>query len=153
MGPNTLANIVIPTDTVEIADGGKFAVRGISPEDALGLYYRHTGELSALFDKFAERAKAREEVSAMEVGTAMVSGAPRIMAEIIALAADGDPRDAESFEQLVNVARKLPAGVQMDALQKIGALTFSSDMPAGKFFGLVVQMAQSATAVLQAPQV
>jgi len=147
-----LRDLVIPTELVKVADEG-FPVRGLSPNDALDLYYRHAGELSALFDQFTARVKAGESADAMEVGTAMVGGAPQIMAEIIALASDSDPRSPD-WPLDVAQALRLPAGVQMDALEKIGRLTFTSDMPPGKFFGLVISMAQSATAALHsAPKV
>lgn len=146
-----LRDLVIPTETVKVSGSGEFAVRGLSPQDALRLYYRHAGELSALFDQFAGKVKSKKPVAESEVleaGVALVKGAPLIMAEIIALASDGDPDDVEGFSEIVSLALKLSASVQMDALQKIGNLTFSSDMPPGKFFGLVLAMAQSATAAL-----
>ena len=144
MGP---LNLIVPTDTV----AGLGEIRGLSPNDGLTLYYRHAGELSKLFDQFAGKVKAKERVAESEVlqaGAAMVSGAPLIMAEIIVLALDGDPADVEGFARNVSQVMRMSAGMQMDALQKIGELTFSSDMPPGKFFGLVLSMAQSATAVM-----
>lgn len=147
-----LRNLVIPTELVKISDGEGFAVRGLSPNDAIGLYHRHAGQLSTLFDQFSKRAKAAEATSVLEVGTAMVSGAPQIMAEIVALASDSDP-NGDDWTADVAVALRLPAGVQMDALEKIGRLTFTSDMPAPKFFGLVLEMAKSATAVMTPPKV
>lgn len=144
MGP---LNLIVPTENV----AGLGDVRGLSPSDGLALYYRHAGELSALFDQFAGKVKAKQAVpesDVLQAGVAMVSGAPLIMAEIIAIGLDADPSDVEGFAELVSTLMKMPAGMQMDALQKIGGLTFSSDMPPGKFFGLVLAMAQSATAAL-----
>lgn len=146
-----LLDLVIPTLDVEVSPGSAFAVRGLSPNDAMHLYYRHAGQLSSLFDQFAGKVKAGDEVSEGDVlaaGAQMISATPLLMAEIIALAADGDPSDVEGFAKVVSKAMDLNVGVQMDALQKIGAQTFSSDMPPGKFFGLVIEMARSAKAVL-----
>lgn len=153
MGPTF--KLVIPTATVEVAGGESFTVRGLSPNDALQLYYRHAGQLSALFDQFAGKVKAKEAVAESDVvqaGVAMVSGAPLIMAEIIAIGMGAKPDDIEGFAEIVTNLLDAPAGLQMDALQKIGGLTFSSDMPPGKFFGLVLAMAQSATAALNSPR-
>ena len=81
MGP---LNLIVPTENV----AGLGDVRGLSPSDGLALYYRHAGELSALFDQFAGKVKAKQAVpesDVLQAGVAMVSGAPLIMAEIIAV--------------------------------------------------------------------
>lgn len=136
--------------TVDVADGESFTVRGISPADALGIYFRHAGELSALYDEFAEQTKKKGEPASVDVrniGENMVAGSPRVLAEIIAVAADGDPQGDE-FEADVAVALKFSVGVQMDALEKIAELTFTPAMPPGKFLAVVIRLAGSATAAL-----
>jgi hypothetical protein len=127
-----LRDLVIPTEVVKVADG-EFTVRGLSPNDALGLYYRHAGQLSALFDQFTARSRTGEDVNVAEVGTSLVGGAPQIMAEIIAVASgsraprldepDIVKRAAQETEWLLDVQKAidLPAGAQMDALEKVGA--------------------------------
>jgi len=147
-----LLDLVIPTDVVKVS-GGEFSVRGLSPDDGLQLYYRHASDLSALFDQFAGKLRGDAEVEPSEVleaGSAMVSGAPQLMAEIIALANGASVAEDDSFNMVVAFAKQLPAGVQVDALQKIAALTFSSDMPPGKFVGLVLAMVRSTTAAISA---
>jgi hypothetical protein len=143
-----LRDLTIPTATVQVADES-FIVRGLSPNDALGLYSRHAGQLSALFDEFSGKVKAEQPVEANDFGAALLGGAPRLLAEVIAIANGGDPGRPEEWEADVAQALRFPAGVQMDALQKVADLTFSSDMPPPKFFGLVLALAQSATAQLQ----
>jgi hypothetical protein len=145
-----LRDLVIPTALVTLSSDSGFTVRGLSPNDALGLYYRHAGELSALYDKFAGQVRGGAEILSgdiLQAGVGIVSGTPRVMAEIIVLACDISPSDADWDLWVANVLR-FPAGVQMDALQKIATLTFSSDMPPGKFLGLVLEMARSAQAAL-----
>lgn len=155
-----LRNLPLPMKTVEVADGVTFTVRGFSPNDALGLYHRHRGELSALFDQFTAKAKATDgDVDPTDIahlGANMVSGAPRIMAEIVAVASGSKPphddaSDDGEFEADVEAALNLSAGVQMDALQKVADLTFTPDMPPGKFLAVVVSLAQSATASMTRP--
>lgn len=137
-----LRDIAIPKATVTVADQ-EFQVRGLSPEDAMGLYYRHAGQLSTLFDEFVNKTKSGTPVEAMDVGAALVSGAPRIMAELICIAAD------DSDEETIATVLKFSAGVQVDALLKIADLTFREDMPPEKFAALVVAMARSAGASLR----
>jgi hypothetical protein len=162
-----LRNLPIPTKTVEVADGVTFTVRGFSPNDALSIYHRHRGELSTMFDdlvgevkKGGKKAKAVDVEQVKAFGANMVSGAPRIMAEIIAIASgsvapSSTLRDeaelarlTEEFEADVEAALKLSAAVQMDALQKIGDLSFTPEMPPGKFLAVVVRLAHSATAAM-----
>lgn len=150
-----LRHLPLPHRTVEVAEGASFTVRGFSPDDALAIYHRHTGELSRLFDEFAGVAKGKAKVEVDEikaftnsVGMNMVHGAPRVIAEIIAVAAGGNPQDEDEFNQDVSVALKLPAGAQLDALQKIGELTFTSEMPPGKFLAVVVKLAGGTAAAL-----
>lgn len=142
-----LRDLVIPTELVKISDSDGFAVRGLTPSDVLGLYQRHAGDLSSLYDKFVGKANSGEGFNSGEVLASLLSGAPHILGEIIALATDSDPRGTDWAADCM-IAVRLPAGAQVDALEKIGRLTFTSDMPAPKFFGLVIQMAQSATAVI-----
>lgn len=139
----------IPMKTVEVADGVNFTVRGISPADALGIYFRHSGDLSALYDEFAGKVKKGKPdvVDVRALGENMVAGTPRVLAEIIAVAADGDPAGDE-WEADVATALKFSAGVQMDALEKIASLTFTSAMPPKNFLAVVVKLAGSATAAL-----
>lgn len=145
-----LRDLAIPTAEVTVSPGSKFAVRGFSLNDALGLYYRHTGQISNLFDEFAGRVKAGGSVTASDVGVALTSGAPRVLAEIIATAY-GLKADASNWDEEVSAVVDFPAAVQIDALQKIADLTFSSDMPPGKFAGLVLAMARSALAARSNP--
>lgn len=149
-----LRNLVIPTELVKVSDGEGFTVRGLSPYDVLSVYSRHAGDLSALFDRFKQTAKISSdgENDIAKIAAGLVKGTPHIMAEIIALASDSDP-DGVELESDVAIARKLSLGIQSDALERIGRLTFTSDMPPKKFFGLVLAMLGSATAVLQKPKV
>lgn len=164
-----LRNLPNPMKTVEVAEGVSFTVRGFSPNDALALYHRHAGILSTMFDDFVSqqkkiRGKAAEApaVDVKELGVGLVNGAPRLLAEIIAIASGsiapephmkGDElvRVESEFEADVRAALNLSAGVQVDALTKIADLSFSSDMPPGKFLTVVVQLAQSATAAMTIP--
>lgn len=134
--------IEVPVAKVQVADEF-FTVRGLSPDDAMGLYYRHPGQLSALFEELSGIAAQTSDVDPIQLAMRVVSEAPRIMAEIIAVASGSDPRDDAAFEADVSIAIRLSAGVQADALKKVADLTFSSDMPPGKFLDLVLTLARS----------
>lgn len=141
--------VPVPVAVVQVSDEDSFPVRGLNPSDLLGLYHRHTGELSGLFEKLAASYQANgnnvEAADVQQVAFALLQDAPQILAEVIAIAADGDPSDEENWAIDVAIAGKLPFPVQADALQKIGALTFTSDMPPGKFVALVAGAVMKAT--------
>jgi hypothetical protein len=88
-----LRNLPIQHKTVEVAEGVTFTVRGFSPNDALTLYHRHAGILSTMFDDFVSQQKKirgkpakSPNVDVKELGVGLVNGAPRLMAEVIAIA-------------------------------------------------------------------
>ena len=66
----------------------------------------------------------------------------------LALAAGSDPTDEENFAGDVGIARKLNIAEQIDALEKIGEQTFTSDMPPGKLLALVLKAMQAGTSAL-----
>lgn len=137
---------------VKVSETAGFGVRGLSPFAVLGLYRRHAGALSSLFETFVARVKREGQTfdvdtAAMNVGVEMLAGMPQLMAEIIALGGGGKPGTPE-FEAEVETALALSIGVQTDALQKIASLTFTSDMPPGKFLAVVLQAAQATTAAV-----
>lgn len=151
---SSLRKLTKPVGTVTLADGQKFTVNGLSPSHIFGLYHRHPGELAALFSKYSEDGELTPE-DTQPVAKTLVSMAPLLMAEIIALGTGGDPFDdrpldldtpegATVWQGDVALAAELTMPVQIDALQKIGDLTFTAEMPPKKFFGVLRKMLQSA---------
>lgn len=150
---------------VEVPGGGSFAVRGLDPDMVVGLYQRHAGQLSEVWDSAMARAQGKDitaDVHGMVAG--LIGDAPQIMAELIAIASGSQPTDTyvdpdttvnplglTDYDRDVVAARRLPLPVQVDALQKVAGLTFSSDMPPGKFLAVVVQIAGATTAAFNPP--
>lgn len=143
---------VAPKRAIKVPDADSFDVRGYSFNDALGLYFRHAGAMSALFSRFAGTAESDGAalIAAESITAAMIGTAPGMVAEIIAVGAGAVP-ESEQWEADLAWAEKLPAGSQMAALQTIGDLTFTSDMPPGKFVAVVLEMAKGATAMMLRP--
>lgn len=143
-----LQGLLLETAIVTVSEKGGFEVRGLSPYDITALVMRHRGELSAMFDQFAAKVKSGEAVDPAVLIAGVLETAPDIIAEVVALGSGSDPADVENWQKDVTIARTLPLGVQTDAVQKIGGLTFTSDMPPGKFLSVVVSAMQSASATL-----
>lgn len=136
----SLRNITIPKREVPVDGEQKFTVSGVSADQVFGLYSRHREDLSTLFDNLAgrNRVEGAEVINSIE---GIITQFPLVVAEGIALASGSRP-DEEHWAEDVTVARSLPLPVQVDALMKIGELTFSPDMPPKKFFALLVGLIQ-----------
>ena len=145
-----LLNIPIPEAVVKVGDSEGFAVVGLSPHDIVSVYLRHRKELSEFFDMYSAKVKelgpdiAAELISSRAVSD-LISTLPNISAEIVAISA-GFPISDEKFEEAVTKLKRFPLATQMEALTKIAGLTFSSDMPAGKFLAVVKSAIMTATA-------
>ncbi len=166
---STLLNLKqpIPELVVNISDSEGFAVRGLTPYQVFSLYSRHSGELSSLFDRVMASVKdtgqpESGDIEEMVIG--LLKETPTLLAELIVLGSGGDPAapgDAvvmgiggepltlPKFDAAVYLAKHLTLSVQADALDKIGTLTFTSDMPPGKFFALVIQLATAVTGAIK----
>lgn len=129
---------LLARETVEAARGQSFEVRGLSLPDMTRLVRHHGGALQLLIDRFAEGnlAAGLEDITAL--GSALMNAAPEAAAEAIALAAgDGFPEPVE-----IEIARQLPASVQLEALEKIGRLSFTAEGGPGKFVEMVIRVAR-----------
>lgn len=135
----TLRSITIPKAVVSVG-GELFTVSGITANQVFNLYRRHKADLSQLFDNLAGRGDA-EPGDMLNSIEGVVAQFPELVAEVLAMAA-GDKPDSDDWDEAVTVAGSLPFPVQTDALLKIGELTFSPEMPAKKFFALLVGMIQ-----------
>lgn len=138
-----------PTKLVKVTDTEGFTVRGLSPAHIVGLYYRHRmGSIGSAFDRardlYVKHNMAPNGDTVTEFLLGMMQDAPLLMAELIALGSDSDPEDEANWAADVAVAQRLTFPVQVDALTKVHELTFTSDMPPGKFVSLVAKMVRLA---------
>lgn len=119
-----------PTREVEISDGRKFAVRGLSFVDLRTLVVRHSNEIASVFDLLVQgRTGTLEIESAAGVAAQFIEQFPALSADIIAQASG----EEGSFED----ALALPFPVQTDAIQQIIQLTFSTEGSVKKFIQTV----------------
>jgi hypothetical protein len=107
--------------------GGSFTVRGLSLADLEALVRHHAAEMNSLASAISDQVGAVAEAGGYaRLCLNLIQDAPYIVADIISRAAD-EP-DA------VTNALKLPLAVSLDALQKIGDLTFQEIGGPKKFF-------------------
>jgi hypothetical protein len=127
---------LLVTERVEVAEGRGFDVSGLSLDAILLIVQRHKKDVGELFDTLVRQVGQDEGISldkAEWLGSALLGAAPAIAAEIVTLAAGYESPEA------VEVFRKVPAPIQLDALDKIARLTFTSEMPPKKVFETVVR--------------
>lgn len=125
------------TETVALPDGEKFAVRGLSFEDFTILLRDHYASLEVLFDRYvseAALAKVDQDAADGALGLGDIRGvvlealreAPALLGDVIARAADETENP--------HMARYLPMGVQIEAIQKIVELTLTQEGGLEKLF-------------------
>lgn len=163
---STLLKISAPIQEriVQVPGGEGFAVRGLNPLNVVALYKRHMGELEPMFQRVMAAARAKGAVDGGDIQPlllGLISDSPLLMGELIVIASGGDPANMElvtitdpvsrepitlpSFDAALTIGMALPFTVQVDALSKIGELTFTTDMPPGKFLALVVGLLRKVT--------
>jgi hypothetical protein len=131
MGLRTLR---LPSTEIKVPGGDSFAVRGLSLTDISILATKHGAALSMLFERYITRsAEGLQPAEMVAVGKTILELAPEAAIEGIALAAD-EP-DA------VDVVRKLPFPVQVEALEAMVAHTFASEAEIKKVVETVTRAA------------
>lgn len=134
-----LKGLVIPTKTVEIP-GGSLAVRGLSFNDLSSLVRNYAPAMKGLFDRLTG---AGEDVSMEDAGKfalALLETAPELAAAIIAHAS-GEPES-------VDAASLLPFPMQLELLEAIAVLTFSTEGGAKKVVETIIRLAQGVNGLI-----
>ncbi len=148
-----LRNLIIPRLEVSVDGEQSFSVTGITATQVFNLYIRHREQLKDLYDKLAGNNPDGSAILNSVEG--IIVSFPVLVGETIAIASGSNPFDETpayanepdgltNWQADLNAAMQLSLPVQVDALFKIGELTFSPDMPPKKFFGLLVAMIQQA---------
>jgi hypothetical protein len=138
-----LKHLRIQTETVETA-GGEFAVRGLSLPDIAEIFEAERAPLSKLFGEIAVDGAGGVLLDDMAgLAVKLASVAPSVVARIIASAAD---------EEDETIALELPFPVQIDALEKIGRLTFATEGAAKKVMETIIRMVKGANAAIKSRQ-
>jgi hypothetical protein len=121
--------------------GGEIAVRGISLVDITNLMVAgNRADLEAAVEQMKElyeAAKANDEDALAEGLMTIATKLPNFVAKLIAGCAD----EPESWE----VVKKLGISVQLEALQKIGHLTFDGDDALKNFVSGLTMLLNSIT--------
>jgi len=137
-----LKDLRLPTELVEVPGGGEFTVRGLSLTDMRALVTKYSTELAQLFELFSQDGSTDEARIGNAAATAarFINESPSIAAEVIAIASG----EKDVFEIVLG----LPFPIQVDALTKVGKLTFASEDSAKKF----LQTARSAIGMFKVSQ-
>lgn len=127
---------------IPLPNGGELVVSGLSLADISRLIRARTADMEVFFNKFMAEKKASADpkfadAAATEFGRELLTAAPDIAADIIALAS-GEPT-------LTHVARKLPFPIQLEALEQIANLTFVGEDGLKKAIEIVIRMVAGAT--------
>lgn len=131
-----------PNTCVIQTKGGPLTLRGLAFEDFWSLATSHGPEASMLFSKVINK----EKIEPGEVSTILGSvlpQSPKMVAKVIALAADEDTDDGRK------VAARLEPRVQLEALEAIFALTIESEAELKKFMESILRMLAGGTILVK----
>lgn len=118
-----LKDIQIPKVNVMVGTDSSFAVRGLSTSDIEFLVRAHGESMRELFNDFVNGETKLTDLG--PVLKQLISRAPRLVSDVINLAADADAEDAL-------MTPKLPIAIQVNALTSIVGLTLSVEGDMGK---------------------
>lgn len=136
-----LTELGFATESVKLAKGD-LTLRGLSLSDILSLYRANAEALRKLYTQVTlDTGQKLSLENESDVVALIAASAPEIVAQIIAMAAD-EPT-------AVDVARRLAFPVQIEALEKIGKLTFSQEGGPKKVVEAIVRMTGGITSLGQ----
>lgn len=125
-----LADYDLPKRVVPLPGGNSFAVRGFSLEDITFLIDEQGEAVRKFFDDYAQDGQMKSDANPISAIMDVLRQAPDLAASIIARGAD-EP-------DMISKIKKLPIGVQVDAMQKIAELSFEASGGPGNFVETVV---------------
>lgn len=140
----TLHGLRIRRETITY-DGQEFEVRGFGAPDLMTLTATHGAVLAMVFGKIQTERQPGAAVTSDQVKSILrdVSGQfPDLAAAVIAIASES------ADEEGMAVARQLPLPVQVEALEAIFALTFTSEAEVKKLVESLTRMAVAASGAL-----
>lgn len=134
-----LKDLQLPSDTVTMPNGERFAVRGLSVVDIAAIVRNRGPEVKALFARLTGASGGNDPTAINfedmgELGASLFSIAPEIAVDIVAFGFDaGDPEGRA-------VAARLPFPIQLEAIEKVGKLTFEMEGGVKKVLEIVVRL-------------
>lgn len=136
----SLTKLKFATAEVEVAGGEKFSVRGISMQDAVILLNEFKDPIMKVVRQIQQQG---DSVDLEKVAIEASIDAPGLIASLIAMASD------EMTEEGIVAANKLPLPVQIDAIFKIGELTFQTEGSLKKMFETVADWLRGASLAME----
>lgn len=135
-----LKNLKLATEQVK-TKGGEFAVRGLSFVDISALVRDYSDEVRSFYDHYASSIIAGDMSNAtiMNAGSSLLEMTPKLAGAVIA-AASGD-----YDEEGITIACGLTVSTQIEALEKIGRLTFEAEGGPKKVLETVIALFQGTT--------
>lgn len=135
---------LVATATVQMGKR-EVPISGLPLDAILDICRRHWNDVSGLFDNLVTQVAEGEvepDLTTIDwLGSALLTALPDVAAEVIAACTPFGIAAAP-------VIADTPAPVQLDALDKIAALTFTSEQPPKKVIETVVRMLMGGTKAL-----
>lgn len=133
-----LKDLRLPSAEIPVPGGSSFTVRGLSTVELEDFYRKNREAVSEIYEKSI--GSEQEPNWGLVISDAMKL-APGLIAEVIAVAAN-EPDEVES-------AKALPPGLQLKALERIGALTFSVETEGKNLIEIVAAFLENLNPLLE----
>lgn len=135
-----LKDLQLPQEEVPFK-GGSFFVRGLNIVDISFLIRNHGEAMTGAFNKITESGTEIGVDNVMELALPIIESFPSLVAQVIACAAD-EPNE-------VGMVSRLPFPSQVDAVEKIMALTFDASGGPKKFVETVLRLLEGTNGLLK----
>jgi hypothetical protein len=139
-----LRDYQVPREEVVVNETTTFSVEGISFNILTSLVNTHGPAMTVLFGQFAEKKSGG--IKPEDIGLLVKLGMdrfPALVGDIIAHASGELTGDRKEDAKLRDGISRLPVGPQLDAIEKIIRLTFTTESDVKKLVETVTRMAQS----------
>lgn len=145
MGKKTLAEVVIPTAPVHISTEDYIEVTGVGLAAITRLFNRHTAAMGEVFEtvmKLKDNGGMLDNEITGDFMVQIISQFPDLVAELIVIAS-GEESDAAR-----DMAARLPAVTQANALVQIFNLSIQSETELKKLMGVATNALKFATTLM-----
>jgi hypothetical protein len=129
-----LKHLKIAVETIE-SSAGDFTVRGLNLDDIVAIVNAYRPELTELFGQIQSDGENFSLADPTTLAESLGKAAPGSVAMIIAYGAD---------EKDVDLVRAIPFPAQLEALEKIGKLTFATEGGPKKVVEIIIRILKGA---------
>lgn len=141
-----LRHLRIPQATIEIPGGDEFAVRGLSLPDVLSLAATHGPALAIIYETIKTRGAELTPADLHVLAKTLLEKFPQAAYDIVLMGAGSTPA---TYQEDLAALKSIPFPCAIEALGKIGEMTFVSEDMVKKVLEIVIQAVSGARKTIE----